>query len=54
MVVAKGQILRHRPVATTNRAGATGINIFQKTNNPIDGKNSKEVKILTPINQNSV
>ena len=51
VVVAKGQIFLHKPVATTNKAGATGINIFQNTNKPTAGKKIRQIKIATPISQ---
>ena len=54
LVVASGQILRHNPVATTSKAGATGINIFQKTNSPKEGKYIRLKKIPSPINQTNV
>jgi hypothetical protein len=37
LVVARGQIFRHKPVHTTNNAGATGIKMFQNNNIPTGG-----------------
>lgn len=51
LVVARGQTFRHTPTARTKSAGATGINIFQKSNKPNEGKNNKQVSINAPINQ---
>jgi hypothetical protein len=54
VVVANGQTLRHKPVATTSNAGATGINIFQNSNNPTEGKNIRQIKMVSPTNQTRV
>lgn len=51
VVVANGQILRHKPVATTSNAGATGINIFQNKSNPTAGKNIRQIKMINPTSQ---
>lgn len=53
-VVARWQMLRHTPVATTSKAGATGISIFQNNVTPADGKNSLLSKSPAPTNQNKV
>ena len=54
LVVANGQTFRHTPTATTNKNGAIGIKIFQKSNKPIVGKNNKQVKIIAPINHTTI
>ncbi|GHV11924.1 hypothetical protein FACS1894162_7700 [Bacteroidia bacterium] len=53
-VVDNGQTFRHKPVANTNKAGAIGINIFQKMSTPVLGKKTKAKKIANPIIQNII
>ena len=51
-LVDKGQIFLHKPVATTNKAGATGIRIFQNKVIPKEGKNRRRNRKVHPTNQN--
>jgi hypothetical protein len=53
MVVARGQTFLHMPGTTTKRAGATGIRIFQNNVIPSDGKNKRQLNMITPISQNT-
>lgn len=53
-VVARGQIFLHKPVAKTNNAGATGINMFQKSNKPSVGLKNRLKKIKRPTNHTRV
>jgi len=49
--VANGQTFLQMPTATTNKRGAIGIKIFQKSKMPMAGKKNKQVKMAAPINQ---